>query len=66
MVIGCFRYLWYSGVFTFDTNGLQAVLVGDDLKDCRYIMGISLSVDLTDFDALVIIYILAIDTIANW
>ena len=45
---------------------LQAVLVGDDLKDCRYIMGISLSVDLTDFDALVIIYILAIDTIANW
>ena len=57
MVIGCYRYLWYSGVFTFDANGLQAVLVGDDLKDCRYIMGISLSVDLTDFDALVIIYI---------
>ena len=33
MVIGCFRYLWYSGVFTFDTNGLQLITTFELLYD---------------------------------
>lgn len=57
--------IWYYAL-TASYAYVQAVLVGDDLRDCRYILGISLFVDLTDIDALVIIYILAMDTIANW